>query len=707
MHSKLSIIIFLYFYQLSQVHSKTCDDLCSNVTDLNRKPGCFCTDCDIYNDCCQDRQLPVYTSKIYKCNVRLSEVEMIYSVSKCDKNWHDLKIKNKCENPQMEIENNMMNHVPVYSNLTNTTYRNAYCAKCNHENLNMFTIRLFVFEPTPTRDMNESDERITELAVKEFLNRNKVGKPMFTYRFLEPIPDLKLRRCINAIDTCPSNSSQELKQACSNSTAYRSYIKNGKVTYFKNEYCAKCNGIQENFLKCMIQKGFTDGRKSVSLQVLFDLTGFQDDIVEISIQIRSSKGTTSIHKSKLISYGLNSTNSSMNNTDYCLTDDLNSLSSTSDIVKKYLTIIGNIISIICLFLLLFLYFSNKVLRNLPGKILICLSLSLLFSQLFFLFGNYLAEPNLNLCYQLGVVSNRFDSFKILLNEILQSSFYCYFFGMGTHYFYLCFFTWSNIMAYDLYKMLTVLNSNKKGKIEADSKYKFLKYSMYSWLIPLFVISLLISSQFLFNKMAYGYKKCFISNTTDLFVFFMLPVVIILLTNVVFLVISIRSIREIDTTTKKYLNSDTADTSETIVMKSSSRNIDDDSVGKSDKRNNFKKNLNNQDNSSNKKRLILFIKLFILTGMTWITGLIPSFTGLSFVWYIYIVLNSLQGLFIFFSFAFNPQTRREFLRSKLYQRLSSSFHNSTSSSSQLIKKRNNNSSLNNTTSTSLSSKHLIK
>lgn len=38
------------------------------------------------------------------------------------------------------------------------------------------------------------------------------------------------------------------------------------------------------------------------------------------------------------------------------------------------------------------------------------------------------------------------------------------------------------------------------------------------------------------------------------------------------------------------------------------------------------------------------------GVTWILGIAANLKALSFLWYPYVVLNSLQGFFIFLSFA---------------------------------------------------------
>jgi hypothetical protein len=77
------------------------------------------------------------------------------------------------------------------------------------------------------------------------------------------------------------------------------------------------------------------------------------------------------------------------------------------------------------------------------------------------------------------------------------------------------------------------------------------------------------------------------------------------------------------------------------------------------------------NSSEKKRFVLFSKLFVLTGLTWFTGVISTFSQTyTIVWYIYIILNSSQGLFILFAFAFSPQTRKEISKSQWYSTLKS-------------------------------------
>ncbi|KAJ9577975.1 hypothetical protein L9F63_025167, partial [Diploptera punctata] len=49
------------------------------------------------------------------------------------------------------------------------------------------------------------------------------------------------------------------------------------------------------------------------------------------------------------------------------------------------------------------------------------------------------------------------------------------------------------------------------------------------------------------------------------------------------------------------------------------------------------------------RFYLYLKLFTIMGLTWISGFIATFTRVSFLWYPFIILNGLQGAFIFIMF----------------------------------------------------------
>ncbi len=161
-------------------------------------------------------------------------------------------------------------------------------------------------------------------------------------------------------------------------------------------------------------------------------------------------------------------------------------------------------------------------------------------------------------------------------------------------------------------------SSRSGSINGDDQemknLRFLKYSAFAWLLPLFVCLLTIIKQFYMNNLSYAFKTCFIEEKIDLLVFFILPVSAVLFSNIFFLIHSIDSIRRVDRATKKFLK------------KEPSENTPESSAKVN------KKKPAVQTNNQEKSRLVLFLKLFFLSGMTWILGVVCTLVHRdSFIW----------------------------------------------------------------------------
>jgi hypothetical protein len=447
-------------------------------------------------------------------------------------------------------------------------------------------------------------------------------------------------------------------------------------------------------------------RSQQSLQILFDLSELYGKLsLSLSINLNGKKSQIK----SVESCEDNSSNSNVSSLDELLCNRINTLDlnlnininqitepisceeATSDYIKKYITIFGQSVSILCLTLLLIMYSSHKLLRNLPGKILICLSFSLLLSQVSFITSIYITKPyvyyrdlesnssNQTKCNENQIeTENSFENIIIII--VFSKSFDCYIMSMLSHYFHLAFFSWSNIMAYDLFKTFTTLSSSKNSNRfisydQNDNKIKFIKYSLYAWLLPFAIVSMLFLFQFVFNEIAYGFTTCFISSQIYKLVFFVAPVCVLLFFNQYFLISSIKSIRSIDKLSKKYLKKDEDPSSSLMSNQTTKKTSSYDNLSKLAKK---KTNAESSNSQNEKKRLILFGKLFVLTGMTWIFGLFSSFDKYSFIWYIYIVLNSLQGMFIFVAYAFTPQTKNNVTRSRVYKSLSTLLRKKSSS-----------------------------
>jgi hypothetical protein len=186
------------------------------------------------------------------------------------------------------------------------------------------------------------------------------------------------RYCVKSIDTCSPLMSQsdDDQYLCKNeSTSYRYYLTDdSNYLIYKNEHCAKCNGIDLNELRCqMIRPKFFHQ----NLQILFDLKSLHGEL-KIELNIR----TDNLNRSMMTTIESN---------------DVISLQITAKLnrtIKNITTFVGQIVSIISLILLLLIYFTNRKLRNLGGKILISLCISLLLSQIMFLISGLLLVDNL-------------------------------------------------------------------------------------------------------------------------------------------------------------------------------------------------------------------------------------------------------------------------------------------------------------------------
>ncbi|CAF0834291.1 unnamed protein product [Brachionus calyciflorus] len=592
---------FIFSYLFTLINSE-CNDYCSRRKSFFKR-NCFCTECDIFSDCCQDAQknISINTTR-YTCSSEVSSSSFIYTINQCQSWYTNNETRKKCESPD---DSNLITRVPVFSN--GIFYKNIYCIRCNIPDIKSKDLKAFNIESRFDYVHKEIDENL--------INRIISGNETDMDVIITPPEDIpKPRECINSISSCPSNyTNQTIINLCKDSyTAYR-YSLDG--LRFRNIYCAICNNIDDELCYYMEYKKLYLS----SLQLLFDLSDLKNEIllkydIKLNNESNIPYNKTLLIKTEIDNYSCNK-------------------QIVQDKAKKYLTIIGHCISILSLIVLLIFYLRNKVLsRNLPGKILINLSISLLLSQFFFVISAYFTNSymdgfQIDKC-ETSLVENKFENFNNLIKNI-KTVLPCYLTSVLTHYFYLAFFLWSNIMAYDLFKMF-----NKSSRI-TESKYMFLKYSLYSWLLPLgFILIMNIKN---YNRFSYGFEKCFISSTIDLLIFFEGPIFLLLLTNLIFMGISIRAIRRVDKMSKKYL----------------------------------KNELSTEQDTSDRKRLILFVKLFVLSGLTWVTGFIGSIWNdkYSIIWYIFIILNSLQGLFIFCSYAFN-QSNKANTRSSVHRTLSS-------------------------------------
>ncbi|XP_070185576.1 uncharacterized protein [Littorina saxatilis] len=184
-----------------------------------------------------------------------------------------------------------------------------------------------------------------------------------------------------------------------------------------------------------------------------------------------------------------------------------------------------------------------------------------------------------------------------------------------HYCFLSSFLWMNVMAVDVW--FTFSKAFVKAGDRGKSSKRFIIYSSYAWLTPAaFVLSAVLLQVLKPDSSLsprYGLGICWLANKHALLLFFAAPLFLLLLLNIIFFLISARNISRAKSKTARMLGKD------------------------------------------EEGRMGIYVKLTVVMGITWVFGflavLVPNNQVLT---YCFVVMNTLQGLFICLSFVFTKK-----------------------------------------------------
>ncbi|XP_072034131.1 uncharacterized protein [Amphiura filiformis] len=256
--------------------------------------------------------------------------------------------------------------------------------------------------------------------------------------------------------------------------------------------------------------------------------------------------------------------------------------------QTVVSIIGSVLSLIAVILTFLTYAVFASLRNRASRLIMNLIIALFLGQFLLLFGGNKTE-NENACMIIAVLA---------------------------HYTWLAAFAWMNALAFDLDR--TFGNPDNLQKMSEGKKSMFL-YMIYAWGSPFLIVIPCLALHFCqctLVKFNYGSASaCWISDGTANLLTFGVPAAIFLLFNAILFGHTVAGIRSAKRATAR-IRQDTSKLKRTT------------------------------------NELLIYIKIASLMGFTWIFGYVAAFTGVEALWYIYIILNSLQGVFIFISFMCN-------------------------------------------------------
>ncbi|XP_037285991.2 uncharacterized protein LOC119179011 [Rhipicephalus microplus] len=642
----------------------SCTDRCS-ATDKPRMCKCRSPEqCSQTGDCCADRFIGEVPRPRIACVPAVSDRELT-AVVRCPEAWTPADVREndtraRCESANPRHFNlTYLDDLPVLSRLTWTLYRNVYCASCNGDTRDLRSWTLVV-QCTP-KELSEALQNGTAIVTGYHWRTRKMtvqwegatGKsPSCTVAIKElvdktdeyVIRELKVTPCtqVPLVKTCPSSYNiAEVIQKC---RSYTSVLEDRvNLRMYKNLHCAICNKRNPNNLSCSFKALLGPAVRDysgASYAVVMDFSNWQASVLSAAPS-KNVCGRDEIHEPVS-----NRCVRSACPTDVCVRRDdcqWTRLRRDQVVVRDNSTLLPNsgseeelrpdrwhmdgpdsvmacisleqgdrnaalrpegfenvlstallLFSVLCLVLHVVAYVLVPKLRTGPSRLVLCLAISVLLAQGSFVAGGIFFESGSVLCHAFAVVSH------------------------GTH---LAAFFWMNVMAMDVQR---TFRRGVSGSSRAASR--FWSYSVYAWLAPALLVAAASTVQYLKPDSgwspSYGLPYCWINRPLSLIAFFGAPVLVLLLANTVFFLLTARSIHLTTKQTK-------------VARRSAS------TAGA----------------SGEQGRLALYAKLAVVFGLTWVFGFAAALTGVQALWYPFIVLCSLQGAFIFLAFTFKRSVLR--------------------------------------------------
>ncbi|KAK6187369.1 hypothetical protein SNE40_005417 [Patella caerulea] len=194
---------------------------------------------------------------------------------------------------------------------------------------------------------------------------------------------------------------------------------------------------------------------------------------------------------------------------------------------------------------------------------------------------------------------------------------CQILGVAIHYLWLSMLLWMNVCSYHMFKVFvlgafTVIGSSNSVK-------QTLAYCLYANGTPIVIVTTNIISNYILSDgtdIGYGDKVCYLSTPQLVIYCFIVPLCFVILTNIIFFLSTIISIHRVKQTGKQ---------------------------------------------TAERHNIYIYMKLSVLTGCFWIFAIIANTVRSPIVEYMSVILNSSQGIFLFWSLVLNKTVLSKYRR----------------------------------------------
>ncbi|KAL4233529.1 synapse assembly [Mactra antiquata] len=679
------------------INSSECQSINSCSRNETLYPGdktCACDDlCGILNDCCPDIEIvpSIQLSNDQLICEYVKGIGPIMLVTKCPVNWTEDETRTLCENRTKNKD--MISKVVVSDkSIEGLVFKNMHCAMCNNVYDYQFwnaVINCPEFFTNDNTTVAEEDLSFCDFSLDQPSEVNTARDCSLTSAAI--------------ISECDEVTDTDIVEKCEGGGTLLTY--DGYQT-FKNKYCAICNGHHVSDLTCQQSKfpflSVIDRINDYySFRILVDFNS-KNSVKEHLMGVDFDKEQSAFLKCNddqifdpfsrhcrniicpaktrafegrcipltppddLIKQNSSNTSNSTS-TDHCalskvMSHEVEYFNKTNQVLfrKKLYNETEYIRNGSDIFLCINTSVPSHYGRSLQasdelegylsliGLIISIISLSITII-IYIIFSELLNIPGKNLvslCISLLLAQLLF----LLSPKVSHYVIACQIFAVLMHYFFLAAFSWMNVIAFDL--LMTFSNTFGVGHRTRSSKKKFITYSIYSWCVPLIVVLSAVIVDYSIEsdiikefKPLYGQVGCWISSKYALLLFFVGPLVLLKLFDFIAFGVIVYHITK------------------------------------------AKKQGAMARNENNSCTFFIHVKLSLVMGLTWVFAFIANFGGSAILWYLFIIFNTLQGLFIAVSFVCTRRVLRlikskyNFTTSKTSLRSSSTQGTSLSSKSR--------------------------
>ncbi|KAG7173787.1 G-protein coupled receptor Mth-like 10-like 3 [Homarus americanus] len=669
---------------------------------------CSCeADCGVYGDCCQDATAPAHTNLStlphphkWSCRTFTSKhlcPHSVYAIDWCPENTNEF-LATRCAG--LEGHHTFLQDILVKSTTSGIVYGNIFCALCHQDahqlnDLNAImqciiadgvqlriTNRKFFAKMNYHAGKLQWTTTLTQELVTTYLNSsfdkdvNKTVECALYY-------DIAGHPCDDVHKSCADGWTQDdTRQSCASYT-YHVYT---AEKIFKNWDCAICNYVPVNNIKCSpypkprtlicsfppssVNDLFKVYGECQEPQVWNPLSG-RCEAVRCGSLYKLVRGECVRDNSQMI--GRFSINSSCFTRDYDrnlsvtfpnLTIYLNTTGTThhrgeyefvdKDFVRvcrpqdtvPVLGVVSTVfmsLSLFCMFLHMCIFFCQYKRRSIPRLTHFLMVFSLFIAELFLLI-TFNANDNYVAC-------------------VVYASIMYYFFSVA--------FFWMNVISFDTCRAFCS-HTYVKSTIKT-----FIGYFVYTTTVPLLmtvtavVVDLLSPPDFVLRP-DLGTGRCWFNNKWGLVLFFICPVFLILIIDFILYIIAVYEIykqqksaefasRAAIKNNKRRCRSDASNKrtegqceyppSSAVTSRSTTPDMGTSAMcleelpGRGLERQQKK----TQHLKVVRDRVVIYSKVALIMGMTWVFALVSLFVESSVVNYCNVFFNCLQGTFIFISF----------------------------------------------------------